>query len=42
MMHYIYSPIITLLFVIVIAFLETILANCVSVYIINSKLQKPL
>lgn len=42
MMHYIYSPIITLLFAIVIAFLETILANCVSVFIINSKLPKPL
>ena len=42
MMHYIYTPIITLFFIIVIAFLETILANCVSVYIINSKLPKPL
>lgn len=42
MMYYICSPIITLLFIIVIAFLETILANCVSVYIINSKLPKPL
>jgi len=42
MMHHIYTPIITLFFIIVIAFLETILANCVSVYIINSKLPKPL
>ena len=42
MIDYICSPIITLLFIIVIAFLETILANCVSVYIINSKLPKPL
>ena len=41
-MHHIYTPIITLFFIIVIAFLETILANCVSVYIINSKLPKPL
>lgn len=42
MMHHIYTPIITLFFIIVIAFLKTILANCVSVYIINSKLPKPL
>ena len=41
-MHHIYTPIITLFFIIVIASLETIVANCVSVYIINSKLPKPL